>query len=56
MIWVDIGSIMVGQWKVYDGIKMTADAYIAFLNLGLKIKESTSEEPSYLYKIMLPHI
>lgn len=33
MVWVSIiGDIMVGPWKVSDGVKMSADAYIAFLN------------------------
>lgn len=32
MIWAGIiGGIMVGPWKVPDGVKMTADNYIAFL-------------------------
>ena len=58
MIWAGIiGGIMVGPWRVPDGTKITADAYIAFLKehleSWLKSKESPSGEPSYLCKIML---
>lgn len=49
MIWVVIiGGIMVGPWKVPDGIKTTAYGYIAFLRenleLWLKIKGSRSRK------------
>ena len=37
MIWADIlRGIMVGSWKVSNGIKITADAYIVFLRERLE--------------------
>ena len=33
MFWAGIvGGIMVGSWKVQDGVKMTSKAYVTFLN------------------------
>ena len=60
MIWTVIIIIIVVPKKVPDRIKIIADAYIISMiehfELFLKRKGSLSKEPSYLCKIMFPHM